>query len=223
MEQVCHRCGETLISNKLYCPHCGAPQLRVEESESVLAAQEGSLQHSLDRVADMMRWRSALVSALLVAVPAALLSSVLSLGALWVFGAGFLAVAMYRRRTASATDGRLGWRIGGVAGAMAATLWLAIEAASMVFERYVMHQGASIDASMHKSLNDALKAMNQQNPALASQYPWFAHFWLSPAGVATLFVTGSCMLALSMVVFSALGGALGGRYLRSRAPRNGAH
>lgn len=222
MEQVCHRCGDTLVPDELYCPHCGAPQLRVEENESILSAQEGSVQQSLDRAADILRWRSAVSAALFVAVPTALLSTALSLGALWVFAGGFLAVAVYRRRTASPTDGRIGWRIGGLMGMMAAVLWLAMEAASMLFERFVMHQGASIDATLRNSLQAALATMNQQNPTFAHQYPWFAHFWLSPDGVAILFVTGSSMLALSMILFSALGGALGGHYLRSRAPQSGA-
>ena len=180
------------------------------------------MQMSLDRVADMMRWRSAVSAALLVAVPVALLSDLLSLGALWVFGGGFIAVYLYRRRTAAPTDGRIGWRIGGLMGVIAAILWLAFSAISMLVQRYVMHQGAAIDAALRGAMKKALDTVNQQNPALAHQIPWFAHFWLSPSGVATIFLIQTTVLALAMVLFSALGGALGGSYQRNRPPQSGA-
>ena len=206
-----------LAGEELFCAHCGAPQLRVQENESVLTAQEGSLQHTIDQAAGMLRWRAAVSSALLVAAPAALLSALLSLGTLWVFVGGFLTVALYRRRTASPTDGKLGWRIGGLMGVVAATLWMAEQGATLIFQRYVLHQGASIDSELHNSVQTALIAMQQQNPAFTKDYPWFPHFWLSPEGIAAMFLAGCCMLALSMVLFSALGGAIGGRYLRTRA------
>lgn len=212
MMQVCHRCGDNLVPDELYCPHCGAPQLRVEESEVLPAGQESVLQQSLDHLADMMRWRSAVAAALLVAVPAALLSDFLSLGALWVFLGGFFTVSLYRRRTASSTNGRIGWRIGGLMGCIAAILWMALEAASMLVERYVLHQGGLIDATLRNSVQKAIATMNQQNPTFAHQYPWFAHYWLSSSGIATLYLCEISLLAISMVVFSALGGALGGRY-----------
>lgn len=212
MEPVCHRCGETLVPDEIFCPHCGAPQLRVEESESALNSQEGSVQQSIDSATDMMRWRAAVSAALLVAVPAAVLSDLLSLGALWVFVGGYFVVSIYRRRTASSTDGRIGWRIGALMGVMAATLWMAIEAISMLVERFVMHQGSTIDATLRKSVMAAIAKMNEQNPAIAHQYPWFEHFWLSSSGIATLYLSGISLLAISMVLFSALGGALGGRY-----------
>ncbi len=216
MGSVCHRCHEALAGEELFCSHCGAPQLCVQESESVVTAQEGSLQHTIDQAAGVLRWRAAVNVALLVAAPAALLSALLSPGTLWVFAGGFLAVALYRRRTASPTDGKLGWRIGGLMGIVAATLSLAIQGASLVFDRFVLHQSAQIDNEFHTRMQMALHAMQQQNPAFATELPWFSHFMLSPYGIAAIFLAGSLMLALSMVLFSALGGAIGGRYLRTR-------
>lgn len=217
MGSSCHRCGEALAGEPLFCPHCGAPQLLVQESEPLLSAKEGTSQHTIDQAAGMLRWRSAVNAALMVAAPAAVLSALLSMGTLWVFAGGFATVALYRHRTASATDGKLGWRIGGLMGIVAATLWLAIEGVSLVFDRFVLHHGSSIDNEFHNALQLALHTMEQQNPTFASTFPWFSHFWLSPYGIAAMFLAGSLMLALSMVLFSALGGAIGGRYLRSRA------
>jgi hypothetical protein len=189
----------------------------VEDSEPSTTAEEGALQHTRDQAADMLRWRSAVSSALLVAGPAALLSAMLNLGSIWVFVGGFLTVAIYRRRTAAATDSKLGWRIGGLMGMVAATLWLAIEGGSLVFDRYILHHGAAIDTELQSSLQLAIAAMEQKNPTFATDYPWFSHFWLSPDGIAAMFLGGSCALALSMILFSALGGALGGRFLHARA------
>jgi len=180
------------------------------------------MQHSLDRVADLMRWRSAVSTAFYVAVPAAMLATLPVGGAFWAFAGGILAVFLYHRRTASPTDGRIGWRIGGLMGVMTATLWLAFEAVNLVVIRYAMHQGATIDTTFRKSLENAIATMNQMNPEFAHQVPWFAHFWLSPSGIATLLISGSSMLAISMILFSALGGALGGHFLRSRPPHRGA-
>jgi hypothetical protein len=220
MEPICHRCGESLVPDELYCAHCGAPQLRVEESESVLSAQEGSMQHSLDRVADLMRWRSAVSAALYVAVPTALLSHLLGVGFLWGLGGGILAVTLYHRRTASPTDSHIGWRIGGLMGIIAATLWLAFEAASVIIQRYVMHHQPAIVDIIKKSLHTSIATVSQQNPEFAHQLPMIAHLWLSPAGIASFYLIMSGMFALSIILFSALGGALRGHFLRSRPPHS---
>jgi hypothetical protein len=217
MDPACHRCGEALVPDELFCPHCGSPQLRVEESESVLAGQDGALQHSLDRAADLMRWRSAITTAIYIALPVALLSTLLSVGALWVFIGGFVTVYLYRRRTAAPTNGRIGWRIGGLMGVIAAIFWLAIEAVAMLIQRYAMHQGPAIDSTFQKAIKAAIATMNQENPAFQHQLPWFAHFWLSPDGIATLYLLGTAMVALIMVFFSAVGGALGGSSQRNRS------
>jgi hypothetical protein len=216
MGSPCYRCHETLTGEEPFCAHCGAPQLCVPESETVLSAQEGSLQHTMDQAAGMLRWRAAVHAALIVALPAALLSALLSPGTLWVFAGGFFTVALYRRRTASPTNGKLGWRIGGLMGIIAASLSMAIQGASLVFDRFVLHQSAKIDSQFQTEMQSVLHAMQQQNPDFSTQMPWFSHFMLTPYGIAAVFLAGSLMLALSMVLFSALGGAIGGRYLRTR-------
>jgi hypothetical protein len=216
MEPTCHRCGASLVDGQPFCPHCGAPQLRVEDVEPTLPAEKSAV-FATDQNAGMLRWRAAVQVALWVAAPAAVLSAVLNLGSVWVFAGGFVTVALYRRRTSAATDAKLGWRIGGLMGMVAATLWLAIEGGALVVERYLLHHGSDIDTELRGSLQVAIAAMEQKNPSFATDFPWFSHFWLSPVGIASMFLGGSCALALSMILFSAIGGAIGGRYLRSRA------
>ncbi|MGC8549687.1 MAG: hypothetical protein ACP5M4_08300 [Acidobacteriaceae bacterium] len=220
MEQACHRCGQTLVSDELFCPHCGSPQLRVEESESVLTGQDGALQQSLDRAADILHWRSAITTALYIAAPVALLATLPHIGPLIVFLGGFVTVYLYQRRSAAPTDGRIGWRIGGLTGVIAAIFFLGAEAVSMLVQRYAMHQGQFIDSTLQTAIKSAIATMNQENPSFQHQVPWFAAFWLSPAGIATLYLAGICMFALSMILFSALGGALGGSFQRNRSRQN---
>lgn len=208
------------MPDELFCPHCGAPQLRVEESEAIQAGQDGTLQQSLNRAADIMRWRSAITTALYVAAPVAVIAALTSVGAFVVFLGGFITVYLYHRRTAAPTDGRIGWRIGGLTGVIAAIFWLAVEAFFMLFQRYAMHQGPAIDSTFQNSIKSAIATMNQENPNFQHQVPWFVHFWLSPAGIATLYLTGISIFALSMVFFSALGGALGGSSRRNRSSQN---
>lgn len=215
---TCHRCGETLASQEFYCPHCGAPQLRIEPREPLL--DESAEVESLPaQRAENLQWQVAIQAALMVAVPAALLSSLVSVGAIWVFAGGFLSVAIYRRRTAAATDGKLGWRIGGIMGLVAAALWMAAQGLTLVVDRFVLHKGASIDQQFRAALELALGNMAQQDPSFMKTFPWFTHFWLSPYGIAAMLLASSIVLALMMVFFAALGGSLGGRYLRTRVVR----
>jgi hypothetical protein len=220
MEPLCHRCGENLVPNEIFCPHCGSPQLRVEEADTLPAAQEGSLQQSLERAADMMRWRAAIVAALTIALPVALLSTVVDFDALWVFLGGFFTVSLYQRRTASHANGRIGWRIGGLMGVIAAIFWLALSAASSLLQRYGMHRQPLVVSILEKSIHTSIATVTQQNPSFTKELPWFAHFWLSPDGLASLYLILASITAVSMVLFSALGGALSGIFQRNRPPQN---
>lgn len=221
MEPLCHRCGENLVPNEIFCPHCGSPQLRVEESESLPAAQEGSLQQSLERAADMMRWRSAIIAALTIALPVALLSTIIDFDALWVFLGGFFAVSLYQRRTASRANGRTGWRIGGLMGVITAIFWLALSAASSLLQRYGMHHQPLVVSILKKSIQTSITTVTQQNPTFPKDFPWFAHFWLSPSGLASLYLILASITAVSMVLFAALGGALSGIFQRNQTNRPG--
>src|SRR5271169_3354716 len=99
MDPVCHRCGTTLNSSEeLFCPHCGAPQLRYEPADEQATAYEPSQQMTSGSNRDLISWKAAIVSALLVAIPVGLLSSILALGLLWVIIGGIATVSLYRRR-----------------------------------------------------------------------------------------------------------------------------
>ena len=222
MDPVCHRCGATLISQEVFCPHCGAPQLLLDTSlnsssdpSSSDASPSDPLQAGLN--GQLISWRPAVAAAFLVAIPVGLLSSLLNFGVLWVLAGGIGVVALYRRKSARLVNTRIGWRIGGMAGLLAALLSTLLDGFSMLFQRYVLHTGAQIDQRLHSLLQQATDHMVQSNPEAATQIPWFIHFWLSANGHAAVVLLMSALSAMAMVGFSAAGGALGARFISARA------
>src|SRR5450755_3236627 len=149
MNLLCHRCGATLSASELFCPSCGSPQLKFAQlGEGEGESAGGRSPVTLAR-AQGISWKDAILAALLVAVPAGLLSavSVLSWGCcLWVVGGAVLAIAVYHRRAPTfLLETRSGVRIGAVAGLIAAYSSVIATAFWRVFARFVLHQGSAID------------------------------------------------------------------------------
>jgi len=62
MDSVCHRCGTALNSpDELFCPHCGAPQLRYEPTDEPVASISPSLPTGAGRSLDAVSWRAAII------------------------------------------------------------------------------------------------------------------------------------------------------------------
>jgi len=214
MDLACHHCGATLSTPDLFCPHCGAPQLRfepVEETGRYESDGNGSGSNQL------VVWRAAVQVALIVAIPVGLLSSLLDFGIIWVLVGGFCAIALYHRKATPLINPRVGWRIGMLVGGLAAFLSSVADGVSMVFERYGLHHGASIDQKLASLTQQMTDQMIHQNPEAAQQIPWFIHFWLSPDGHAAVVLFMSAFAALMMIAFSSIGGALGARVLGARS------
>lgn len=215
MDLACHRCGATLATPELFCPHCGAPQLRFEPSEDQLPYQPDG-NGSGQRASQVLAWRPAVQAALIVALPVGLLSSLLDFGIIWVLVGGFCAIALYQRKASLMINPGGGWRIGLLVGLMASYLSSVVDGVSMVFERYGLHHGTSIDQKLVALTQQMTDQMVHQNPEAAQQIPWFIHFWLSPDGHAAVVLFMSAFAALMMVAFSSIGGVLGARLLGAR-------
>jgi hypothetical protein len=215
MDPACHHCGATLSTSDLFCPHCGAPQLRFEAADKQEAGEpEGN--GSILRPNQLVAWRPAVHAALLVAIPVGLLSSLLDFGVLWVLAGGFCAVALYQRKGMLLASPRSGWRIGLLVGVLAAFFTGIVDGVSMVVERYGLHHGAMIDQKLIALTQQMTEQMVRQNPEAAQQIPWFIHFWVSPDGRAAVVLFMSAFAAAMMIVFSLLGGMLGARFLGAR-------
>jgi len=218
MDPICHRCSASLVSSEIFCPHCGAPQLKVEPDDETESPHAPTKQRSQSHGHPSILWQKAIRAALILALPVGLLSSLLNFSSLWVLAGGFATVALYRRHTASEPDTRMGWRIGGVVGLLAAFLSTAFDGLTMLFQRHVLHNGGPVDQRIHEIAQQMVNQLVQQNPQAAAQLPWFVHFWVSPDGAAAIVLMASASTAFGMILFSAAGGALGGRFLTSRNP-----
>lgn len=216
MDAVCHHCGATLNTPELFCPHCGAPQLRFEPTEEQSPFQAGGNVSATLRPNQLVAWRPAVQVALIVALPVGLLSSLLDFGILWVLVGGFCVIALYQRKATLLVNPGAGWRIGMLVGVLAAFLSSLVDGISMVVERYGLHRGASIDQKLIALTQQMTEQMVHQNPEAAQQIPWFIHFWLSPDGHAAVVLFMSAFAAAMMVAFSSIGGALGARVLGAR-------
>jgi len=219
MNLHCHRCGVTLSASDLFCPDCGSPQLKFAQQEEVDGEQAGVRSLGTAARVQGISWKDAILAALLVAVPAGLLSavSVLSWGCcLWVVGGAVLAIVVYHRRApAFLLETRSGIRIGAIAGLIAAYSSVIATAFWRIFARYVLHQGYAID-QFYDSVIQQSQALVQTNPDAEAQWRTYVHFLMSPDGRAAYTLMNAATTSLGIILFSAIGGALGVRLVASR-------
>src|SRR5580692_10880131 len=150
MEITCHRCHQAIQADNCFCPTCGLPQL-------VYAPDTPDNQTPADRWtgaahdASMVDWKPAMRAALILAIPAGLLSSGLSplglFGLFWMAAAAAWAVVLYVRGQGPAwiTIGA-GARIGLVTGLLAAWLAFSISGGTLFVQRFALHQSSQIDS-----------------------------------------------------------------------------
>ncbi|MBT9331608.1 hypothetical protein [Paracidobacterium acidisoli] len=221
MEAVCHRCGGSLVDSGIFCPHCGAPQLRVQEGDEADLQQPAAVQRSGTRDRHKVSWKPAITSALLLAVPLGLISGLVGFSIFLLLAGGFAAVALYRRNCPSAlADGQVGWRIGAVAGLLTSFIAALMEAGDLVIHRYFLHNAGKIDQqfqTMAQQVADsALKSGSEGAPQAAELLHHWVAFWLSPDGHAAIQLLTVAIVSFGTVLFAAAGGALGARILAAR-------
>jgi len=225
MEITCNRCHQAVQPDNCFCPTCGLPQL-VYSADSPDGQNVADRWTEAARDASMVEWRPAMRSALLLAIPAGLLSSGLSpvgfFGLFWMAAAAAWAVALYLRgrRPAWITIGA-GARIGLVTGLLAAWLAFAISGGALFVQRYALHQSGQIDSEW-KSRVEASQEMTRQwtsglepsDLAEAQNLRTQVQNWmLSPTGHAGIETFSLAFNAIFLLFFAAGGGALGARLL----------
>jgi hypothetical protein len=219
MGAVCHRCGATLSAPDLFCPNCGAPQVRFEPEDSAAVAYGAPRPVRLSPASSGIAWPVAIRAILLVAIPAGILSAIAVLywgWCMWVVGGAMLVVVLYRRRAPGfLLDTRSGLRIGALYGLIAAYTSVAATAVARIFARFVLHQGASIDDVYSKAIAQAALLV-QSNPDAQAEWRLYTHFLLTPEGKAAFTLMNSATTAVGIILFSTLGGALGVRFLKPR-------
>jgi RNA polymerase subunit RPABC4/transcription elongation factor Spt4 len=223
MEITCNRCHQAIPEASCYCPTCGLPQL-VYATEGGVPAAPAEHWNEAVRDASQVEWKPALRVAMLLAVPAGLLSCGFSpvgiLGPFCIAAFAAWAVSLYVRRQKSTwiTTGA-GVRIGLVTGLMAG--WLAFGATGICFYclRFLLHGGKSFDdtwtAMVNQNVNQQMQTMSADTQGLVA----LRSLLLSPQGRAGLMLTAMLVLEVALLVFAAAGGALGARMMaRSRRP-----
>jgi hypothetical protein len=217
MEEPCYKCGQMLEEGRVFCPHCRAPQIRVAVAEPVAAIPADSpLQPSqlaasqtVPVLAVPMRWDQAAqpcaVAALIAAIGMVLR---LIVPIIAVIGAGFLAVALYRRRNPEiALRARTGARLGAVCGFFCFGITAILGALRVT----ILHEGAQVRTAVGEIRAALLQNLQQQAGRYsAEQLQASLDFVRSPSGLVVML---SFLFLLALIVFiliGMLGGALGG-------------
>jgi hypothetical protein len=230
VEHPCYKCQTSIDESLPFCPHCGAPQIRVaspdDEASRALSSDAptqafspagrapGTPQYVPQTAAIQwdLAWKGALLSGLMASVLTAI--PVISVGCcLWLLGSGGLAVFLYQRRVPGAviTSG-MGMRIGavsGIVGFVATTVWSVFRFAA---------NSAEFRKAMQEQMDKSIAS--NSDPRSQEILRQFMNTLNTPQGLATFFVVMLIIMAIVFVVFSAAGGALGASmFARSRPQR----
>jgi len=169
-------------------------------------------------------WRPALKAAILLAIPASLLSSIFSgISLFCVAAASVWAVNLYARRIrASSISTGAGARIGLVTGMLANWMILGLSGAHVWSSRFVFHRNAQMDADWTSFVDQSMQ-INQNfysqigvNSAQLMQELQVQRLsMLSADGRAGFPLFFFFVSALFLVVFSLIAGAISARFLTS--------
>jgi hypothetical protein len=203
-----------------FCPHCGAPQIYLQDYERQNGAAEPDTTGAIPPPRPQhVEWKTAIRCAALVAGVAAALSLVSQrvqvvslLSMLWTISGSMITLALYQRRRPLAwMDAGVGARIGLVVGlALVACLGVAWGIGGLV-ARYGLHSLGAFDADLTRTIHDAF----EKTVAMAPQTPEAKGFWFSPEFRAGMMLLGFGMVSTFLLILSAVGGALGG-FVRMR-------
>jgi hypothetical protein len=219
MENPCYKCGQAVEEGTAFCPHCGAPQIRVIVSSAPVAAigldatptTSGTASipssQTVPVLAVPMQWSQTVqpcALAALIAAVAMVLKLVVPLIA--VVGAGFLAVGFYRRRSPEVLmSAGTGARLGALCGLFCFAITTILGALRVL----ILHEAGEIRSAI-------LEGMQHSAVYSDPQFQQTLDFLRSPAGLVFMMV---CMLIFMLLLFlllATLGGALGGATLNRR-------
>jgi hypothetical protein len=218
MQDFCHRCGGELPAGdgaSTFCPHCGSPQIFLQDYEEQTGAPEADTTGTVPPPHPRhVEWKTAIRCAVLVAGIAAVLGllgsrvqAVSALSWLWTISGSLIAVALYQRRRPQAwMDAGVGARIGVVVGLALVTGFAVAMAAGGLVARYGLHSMAGFDAE----LTQMLHAQIEKAEATTPEPPEVVRFLYSPEVRAGMMLTGFAMVSGVLLVLSTIGGAVGG-------------
>jgi hypothetical protein len=229
VDHPCYRCQADIAEGTTFCPHCGAPQIRVTPPESETPqpmmptpnvppgsgayppVPPSSSWNQADApyatLPGQVRWELAWKGALLCGVGAAIFSAIpyVSMGCcLWMLGAGALAVSLYRRHVLGTviTPG-MGMKIGALTGLFGWLLNALVTAISFVVGRTSGDLRQQMEEQMKKQVAGSPDPKVQQ--AMQQIVDWIS----TPQGMATMIVLVLIFMGVVFLLITAAGGALG--------------
>lgn len=215
MEQPCYKCGQMAEEGRVFCPHCGAPQIRVIVAEPAtvpagIAPPQTRLTASetVPVIAVPMGWDQAAQPCAVAALIAALgMVTMLINPIVASIGAGFLAVALYRRRNPEiAIHARGGARLGAICGFFCSGMTAVLAALRVAF----LHEGGRVRAFLLDIVQQTSVRYN------GPQYQQGLDLLRSPAGLLALLAVYIIVALVLLVLLGMLGGALGAASLGRR-------
>ena len=223
MEILCNRCHQAIQAEDCYCPACGLPQLLYTADSDPGQAQPERWNEAVQD-ASIVNWKPALRAALILAIPAGLLCSMLSpvgiFGLLWMAVAAAWAVVLYVRsqRPAWITVGA-GARIGLVTGMLGGWTAAATTGITLFVMRFFFHQSKVFDDFWQNLVSQQI-AQQWASAGVDAPTILFAKTWLlSPEGRAGSMLGAILFLVAALLLFAVAGGALGASILaRTRRP-----
>lgn len=216
MEQPCYKCGQTVEQGTPFCPHCSAAQIRVVVAEPLPAAAASGLIEVPAQPADPaaslrtpvpLRWAGALRPCALAALLAALSMFLGLTFPAAALGAGFLAVALYRWRTAGAVRAGLGAQLGALSGTLCFGILAAFVALSATIPDFRIKLREQMIEYMQKAAES--RPGDPQFQAVLDQIK-------TPEGFVMMLIIASVLLFVFFIILGTLGGALGGAVLGRR-------
>jgi len=227
VEHPCYRCQALIDEGITFCPHCGAPQIRVIPPEENMPEppplppntpgefpsqlqpgptwSQGGMPYALP--GNAIQWDIAWRGALLAGAGGAVLTAVpfVSLGCcLWMLGAGALSVALYQRRAPGTlvTPG-MGMKLGALAGVFGFVINAVVTTLSFVTFRSNSDFRRAMQEQMEKQL------ASNPDPKVQEMVRQMIEWMATPQGAATLVVLVLIVMAVVFVLFCSAGGALG--------------
>jgi len=129
---------------------------------------------------------------------------------LWPITAGVLAVVLYKRRVPETTVSRgAGARVGAVTGLFGFVLFAILTAINLA---------ALGSGKIHQMMQQAFQQAAARNPNPEAQA--MMQRFMTPEGIAIMFVIVFIFFLMIFVGFSSLGGAIGAALTRPRAPKS---
>jgi len=215
METTCDRCRQNVPEGGRFCPVCGLPQI-VYSGENGGSPGQPEDEREPVRDAGSVRWKSALRTALTLAIPAGILCPTLSpvgiLGLLLMGLAGTWSVILYLRqgKPAWVTIGA-GARIGLVTGILGGWTAAATSGLALFALRFWLHEGRFFD-DFWQNIVSGQMAQQWASMGIDAQTIAAAKAWLlAPEGRG-----GWVLGAIGLLIAAELGVATAGGALAAR-------